>query len=240
MTLVLGPELLTNGDFEQSVGQGASSVAGPGWTSAYIMCGPNLFNAPCTGGRMGYFTGPTACQLMPSGPCATIPVLGSRSLGVNVGQSLTTPILEWANIPLVTGRQYRLTVTAAIVFGPFAVAVKIDGGAQGQYPVTAPTVAGQWQTTITDFEFTGPSGNYPVGLYSNSTAFAGNDHTFDNISLRAAADDVPCSCCPLTQEIRCHPAGRAVAMNCSGNVVWFDLETGGVVDASNITDCASP
>lgn len=215
MAEVIGPELLTNGDFSASAGQGAGSVAGPGWATAYAACGPSLFAAPCGAQNWAFFT-TNAGQVTGNNPAATpLAALGGRSFAVNVGPNTNVPIIEWASIHLINGQKYRLQATAGIIFGPFAVAIRIAGGAQGNFPVTSPTVASQWQTTITDFTFTGPTGNYPVGLYSNSGVAGGNDHAFDNISLRTVTEinsEPPCGCCPTGLE-RCWAQQNPLSCN---------------------------
>ena len=227
MAEVVGPELLTNGGFGQSSGQGAGSVAGPGWTTAYIACGPNLFAAPCTALRWAFFT-TNAGQVTGNNPNGlTLAALGGRSFAVNVGPNTAVPIIEWANIHLINGQKYRLQVTAGIINAAFSIAIRIAGGAQGSFPVTAPTVAGQWQTTVTDFTFAGPTGNYPVGLYSNSGAAGGNDHAFDDISLRTVTeiDGVPpCGCCPAGLE-RCWAPQNPLACNTAQQVAPSQIAT---------------
>lgn len=238
---LLGPELLVNGDFEASSGFGQTSVIGPGWTSQYCVVGNpappcfrppgnNLFSGSGSGGSMAYFT--TNAGQVTGGDAAAIPALGARSLAVNVGQVTTVPIIQWSNIPMVNGQSYRLQVSAAIIYAPFGVAVKINGGVDGDFQVSSPTAARQWQTTTTDFMYAGPTGNQSVGLFSNSAVFGGNDHTFDDISLRTLAPDLePCECCPVSGAVECYDAGvagngNAVSMVCDGELTWFDIETG--------------
>jgi hypothetical protein len=195
--VVLGPELLTNGDFSASTGIGAASSVGPGWTTSYLPCGPNLFTAPCGASRYAFFT-TNAGQVTGGVPSAnTIPALGGRSMAVNVGPNTAIPIIEWANIPLVNGQTYRLAADAGIIGPPYSIAIRIAGGAQGSFTVNSPSGVGQWQSTVTDFVFAGPTGNYSVGLFSNSGAAGGNDLTFDNISLRSLTGNPDCDCCPL-------------------------------------------
>lgn len=197
---VLGPELLSNGNFELSTGVQGGSLAGPGWNTSYVACGPNLFAAPCGAARWAYFT--TNAGQVTGGAASAIPVIGTRSFAVNVGPNTAVPIIEWVNIPLINGQRYRLQVTSAIMVAPFSIAIRIDGGAQGNFPVTPPGATMQWVPTATDFTFAGPTGNYAVGLYSNTGAAGGNDLTFDNISLRTLTfveGSVPCGCCPVGQ-----------------------------------------
>lgn len=234
----LGPELLANGDFEQSVGVGATSVIGPGWQSDYAMCGPSIFAAPCGGGTMAYFT--TNAGQVTNASNNVIPVIGSRSLAVNVSNNLSADILRWTNIPLENGQTYRLTVTAAIMGGPFAVAIQINNGLNGTFPVTAPPGLKVWATTETDFVFTGPTGNYPVSLNSNSGALGGNDHTFDTISLRAVIDDEQWpTCCGTPFAEGCLADGhRWVMLGAEdGTVEIYDTDTGLLADPNDIVDC---
>lgn len=194
---LLGPELLANGNFEASTGVGATSSIGPGWTTGYAPCGPSIFAGPCGAATYAFFT-TNAGQVTGNNPNATpIPAIGARSMAVNVGPNTTVPIISWVNIPLVNGQKYRLRLYAAQIFAPFAVAIRINGGTDGNIPVTAPAGSSQWQSTVTDFIYTGPTGNQTVGLFSNSGVAGGNDHTFDEISLRTVSGlDVPCDCCP--------------------------------------------
>lgn len=192
-----GPELLANGDFSLSTGIGAASSIGPGWVSSYIPCGPNLFAPPCTAGRFAFFTTNASQVTLPA--FAAIPALGGRSMAVNVSTATAVPIIEWLNIPLVNGTRYRLQVNAAIMSNPFSVAMRIDGGANGNFPIPAPPVTLAWQLNITEFVFTGPTGLHSVGLYSNTGAASGNDHTFDDFSLREVTGaPIPCACCPIS------------------------------------------
>lgn len=237
-----GPELLANGNFEASTGIGAASSVGPGWGSDYLPCGPNLFNAPCGGARYAFFT--TNAGQVTGGTGAAIPVIGTRSMAVNVSGNTNAAIVRWANIPLVNGQSYRLQVAAAIIGNPFSVAIRINGGVDGVIPVSAPSAVMQWQTTVTDFVYSGPTGNQLVGLYSNSGALGGNDHTFDDISLRTISPDgAACDCCPLMGDVRCWDggplgSGLAVAMLCDGVLTWFDTNTGNVIPAADIVeDC---
>jgi hypothetical protein len=204
MAEILGPELLANGDFEASTGTGAASSIGPGWTTGYAPCGPSLFGAPCGGGNYSFFT-TNAGQATGNNPAATpIPAIGSRSMAVNVSGNVNVPIISWLNVPLVNGQTYRLSAAAAIIFGPFAVAVRINNGVDGIFPVAAPSMAATWQTTVTDFVYTGPTGNQTVSLNSNSGVLGGNDHTFDQFSLRSVTVDnsvLPCDCCPVVDSI---------------------------------------
>ena len=226
----LGPELLANGDFSLSTGIGATSSIGPGWTSSYIPCGPNIFAAPCTSQRFSYFTTNAGQVTGGNGNANPIPALGGRSMAVNVGPNTAVPILEWANIYLENGKEYRFQMSAAVIFNPFSVAMKIAGGAQGTFPMPA-ALQSQWSTVLVEFVFSGPSGYYPVGLFSNSGVAAGNDHTFDNFSLRTFAEVDTQTCCDADLAPRSYQGGgTAVAMICNGQVVWFDSDTGEPVD----------
>lgn len=180
--LVFGPELLQNGNFEQSTGVLGSSVPGPGWTTGYtVPSGGNLFAGAGAGtSTMLYFSGLPGTAF--NGSCPALSSIGNKALGVNVGPSLTTPIIEWQNIFLETGKSYRLGVTAAVIIFPFGVSIALDG--VNFLPVTPPTTTCTWTNTNTDFTLAQPTGYYRVGLQSNNGAAAGNDHAFDNISLR--------------------------------------------------------
>ena len=237
-----GPELLANGNFTASTGTGAASSIGPGWATDYAPCGPSLFAGSCGGGNYSFFT-TNAGQSTGNNPAATpIPALGGRSMAVNVSGNVNAAIIKWLNIPLVSGQSYRLQVSAAIIFNPFAVAVKINAGAAGTFPVSSPSKGSTWQTTVTDFAYTGPTGNQLVGLYSNSGVLAGNDHTFDDISLRTIGPNaLPCGCCPLTgAEVRCWnggPLGSGVAapMLCGGQITWIDTTSGNIINPADLT-----
>lgn len=206
MAEAVGPELLTNGDFSQSAGIGASSTIGPGWTTDYNPCGPNIFNVPCGGNTYAFFT--TNAGQVTGNHVNAVPIMaqGGRSMAVNVSANTNDAIIEWLNIPFINGQNYRFRMKAARINNPFSVAMRIDGGAQGSIPVPSPVAASTWEYTIVDFQFTGPSGNYSVGLFSNSGVLAGNDHAFDEFSLRTLdnvanlVDPLPCDCCPLVLE----------------------------------------
>ena len=241
----LGPELLANGNFEASSGTGAASSIGPGWATDYVPCGPNIFGGGCGGGNYSFFT-TNAGQATGNNPAATpIPAIGARSMAVNVSSNVNNAIVKWANVPMVNGQSYRLQVSAAIIFNPFAVAVRINGGVDGIFPVSAPSASSTWQTTVTDFVYSGPTGNQLVGLHSNSGVLAGNDHTFDDISLRTISPDgESCDCCPLPAgELLCWDSGplgsgRAVSMLCDGVLTWFDTDTGVIVPTTDVTGCS--
>lgn len=181
---VTGPNLLQNGDFEQSSGVGATSQVGPGWTTQYAACGPSIFAAPCGAQTWAFFT-TNAGQVTGGSPTAnTIEALGSRSMAVNVGPSLTTAIIEWQNVYLENGKSYEMSADAAIIFGPYDVAMKIGGSGGTPFPLSVPPV-GNWGRTTTTFVYTGATGYTSVGLYSNNTTPGGNDHTFDNFELHS-------------------------------------------------------
>lgn len=244
--VTLGPELLANGNFEQSTGVGAASSIGPGWTTDYVPCGPNLFAAPCGGGRYAFFD-TNGGQVTGNYPGSTnIPVIGSRSMAVNVSNVPNAAIVRWTNIPLVNGQTYRLRVSAAQFNNPFSVAVRINNGVDGVFAVTPPTALSQWQSTVTDFVYTGPTGNQTVSLNSNSTALGGNDHAFDNISLRTVSgDNVPCTCCPtggrgvaLTERLFQMPA-TLVANPAGMNVQPLDRWSDGDISGANYTGFTS-
>lgn len=177
-----------------------------------------MFGGPGAGASTWAFFTTNAGQVT-NGDGAGIVALGPRSMAVNVGPNTAIPIIEWANIPLVNGQAYQLEAMAAIIYNPFSVAIKIDGGAQGIFPVDAPAFIRQWATTVTTFTFTGPTGNYSVGLYSDSGVAGGNDHTFDNFSLRSSTPNELCDCCSIDQPVRCWDdgvggSGRAASMYC--------------------------
>lgn len=184
-----GPNLLQNGDFGQSTGSGATSVAGPGWVSSYTACGPNLFAGPCGAATWAYFTS-NAGQVTGGNAAATpIEALGPRSMAVNVGPSLTVPIIEWQNVYLVNGQTYELSADAAVIIAPYDVALKIGGSAApgGLFPLSTPPTS-NWGKTTAVFTYTGTTGYTSVGLYSNNNAAAGNDHAFDNFSLHTITE----------------------------------------------------
>lgn len=181
----LGPELLGNGDFEQSTGIGATSSIGPIWQTDYIPCGPNIFAAPCTAGRYSFFT--TNAGQVTGNPVANrgLYAKGTRSMAVNVSSSLNDAIIRWVNVPLVNGQQYRFSVDAGCMGGPFGVRLMIDGVQIG-VPLPAPNCTQnprQWQSSQLIFTWTGTTGNHTVHFNSSSTVFGGNDHVFDNFSL---------------------------------------------------------
>lgn len=184
MQFYTSPNLLTNGNFERSTGVAATSLAGPGWTTSYTACGPDLFNSPCGASTWSFFT-TTAAQVM-SGGANGVAALGARSMAVNVGPSLTTPIILWNNVYLENGKTYEMSADAAVVFAPYDVALRIGGsaGPGGNFPLSTPPT-GQWGKTTALFTYAGATGYTSVGLYSNNTAAGGNDHTFDNFSLRS-------------------------------------------------------
>lgn len=178
----IGPNLLVNGDFERSTGQGLQSFAGPGWTTSYTACGPNLFVGPCGASTWAFFT-TTAAQVMGSG-ANTVPAQGARSMAVNVGPNTTIPIIEWQAVYLENGHTYELSADAAVVNAPYSVAVKIGGSAApgGLFPLSTPPT-GNWGKTVAQFTYAGTTGFTQVGLYSNTGVAGGNDHVFDNIQL---------------------------------------------------------
>lgn len=186
-----GPELLTNGKFDQSIGLGATSVAGPGWTTNYtVPSGGNLFSGAGAGAAtwMYYDSTNRATAFNGSAPATLDPIGGGKAIGVNVGPSLTTPIIQWANVYLENGKSYSFECDAGIVFGPFGVSVAIDG--VNQFPISAPGASGVWQHTKTTFTFTGTTGYHAVGIQSNNGTPGGNDHAFDNFSLHMIDDAV--------------------------------------------------
>lgn len=185
---VTGPNLLANGDFERSSGVAATSVAGPGWQTSYVACGPNLFAAPCGAATWAFFT-TNAGQVTGGNATANgIEALGNRSMAVNVGPSLTTPIIEWPNVYLVNGQTYEMSADAAVIFAPYDVALKIGGPGGTPFPLSTPPT-GNWGRTTVSFTYTGTTGYTSVGLYSNNAAAGGNDHAFDNFALHTISEE---------------------------------------------------
>lgn len=176
-----GPNLLSNGDLESSTGLGATSAPAVGWTTQYAPSG-NIFAA---GAQTYGFFATNAGQVTGNNAAATpIPALGNRSMAVNVGPNLALAILQWTNIYLENGASYNLEADAAIIFGPFGVGIRVDG--VQIVAMTAPAANGVWQKTSSVFTWTGATGYHTVGIHSNSGVAAGNDHCFDNFSLRRA------------------------------------------------------
>lgn len=210
-----GQELLTNGDFEASSGIGATSTVGPGWISSYVPCGPNIFNVPCGAQTFAYFT-TNAGQVTGNHPNAVpIPALGTKSMAVNVAGNVNIPVIQWLNIPMVNGRTYRFRCDAAVIGFPFALAIRVDNTVIG--PLTAPAVQSVWTPTELEFVWTGNTGAHNVGMFSNSGAAGGNDHTFDNFSL--IEEPVP-----------------AFPMRCDGTVQWVNAH-GEIVDPQDLGEC---
>lgn len=225
-------ELLTNGDFSLSTGQGAGSVAGPGWTTGYTACGPNLFNTPCGAQRWAFFT-TNAGQVTGNYPGSTlIAALGGRSMAVNVAPNLAVPIIQWANVPLVTGQKYRFRCQAAKMNDPFSVALRIDGVIV--QALADPVAADVWTTTDVVFTWTGSTGNHTVSINSNSGVAGGNDHAFDGFSLDTV-EGIPCEVCALDLVgFRLgNPAEPVFAFRVSGAVVWYD-RNGNTVPSSDV------
>ncbi|MFI0934581.1 hypothetical protein ACH4RG_23025 [Streptomyces sp. NPDC021019] len=185
-----GPNLLTNGDFEQSSGLALSSVAGPGWTTSYAPCGPNLFAAPCGASTWAFFSTNAGQVTGGNATGAQIEALGARSMAVNVGPNTAIPIIEWQNVFLENGKAYELMADAAVIIAPYDVAVKIGGPAApgGLFPLTTPPT-GNWGQTDATFVYTGATGYTSVGLYSNSGVAGGNDLAFDNFSLHTVTTE---------------------------------------------------
>lgn len=187
---ITGPNLLVNGDFEQSSGLAASSVAGPGWVTSYTACGPNLFAAPCGASTWAFFN-TNAGQVTGGNATANgIEALGARSMAVNVGPDINIPIIEWQNVFLENGKTYELKADAAVIIAPYSVAVKIGGAAApgGLFPLSTPPT-GNWGSTTAVFTYTGTTGYTSVGLYSNTGVAGGNDHTFDNFALHQVSTE---------------------------------------------------
>lgn len=186
--LIYGGNLLSNGDFLQSTGVGATSVAGPGWTTTYtVPAGGNLFAGAGAGAATwAYFT-TNAGQVTGNYPAAVpVQALSGRSMAVNVGPVLTTPVIQWANIFLESGATYAFELDAAAFNAPFSLAIRIDGNLIA--PVTAPVAVSVWEKTRTTFTWTGTTGFHTVSMNSNSGAAGGNDHAFDNFALRRVFD----------------------------------------------------
>lgn len=183
---ITGPNLLVNGDFERSSGLAASSVAGPGWVTSYVACGPNIFAGPCGAATWAYFNDNAGSVTGGNATATQIEALGARSMAVNVGPNTAIPIIEWPNIYLENGKTYELSADAAVIFAPYDVAIKIGGPAApgGLFPLSTPPT-GNWGKTTASFTYTGTTGYTSVGVYSNSGVAGGNDHTFDNFALHS-------------------------------------------------------
>lgn len=179
--IAYGPELLTNGDFSQSTGTGATSDPAVGWTTGYTPVN-DVYAAGA--GTYAFFTTNAGAATGGNAAAAAVQALTGRSMVVNVGANTAQPILSWPNIFLENGKSYALEVDAAILGLPFGISIAVDGVAV--VPVVSPVVTGQWQRTSTVFTYTGATGYHTVSLNSNNGAGAGNDHTFDNFSLRKA------------------------------------------------------
>ena len=182
--IAYGPNLLVNGDFEQSTGVGAASVAGPGWTTTYGATS-TIFVGALGNGLWAFFdtnAGAITGNANPTAPL--INALTGRSMAVNVGPNIATPIISWSNIYLENGATYELSCDVAIINNPFGVGIQIDGVVIT--PVVAPAAAGVWQTTKTNFTYAGVTGYHTVSLNANTNVAAGNDHCFDNFELRRA------------------------------------------------------
>lgn len=219
-----GVEMLANGDFTDSCCFGNNSPGGPGWITSYLnTAGDN--NIFSTGGEhYAYFTTNAGQVTANNGNALPIPALGGRSIAVNVGVNFSVPILQWLNVPFVNGQSYRFEMDSAIIFNPWGVAMRIDGGNQGSWAIPAPSAVSTWQRTTVNFVFNGPTGNYPIGIFSNSATVAGNDHTFDNFSLIATPRS-------------------AVLFTCPSGSVWYDLETSEQLSPTEIATlrpCSTP
>ncbi|MGW3971208.1 hypothetical protein ACWEFD_18150 [Streptomyces ardesiacus] len=183
--IVSGRNLIDNGDFAQSEGVGATSTAGPGFTTEYKFPSPcdDIFTACGGGGSMAYFN-TNAGQVAGGGSYPTansIQAQSTKSLAVNVGQDTSQPILSW-RVPLVNGHTYELGADVAIINPPYSVKLTIDG--VDVMPLTAPDGPGVWQRRGDQFTWTGDTGLHTLSLASNTAEFLGNDHAFDNFSLR--------------------------------------------------------
>lgn len=182
-----GPNILPGGTFDQSVGIGLTSVAGPGFTTGYAPSN-NIFIAGAN--TYGFFT-TNAGQVTGGDPTATpFVALGTKSAAFNVGPNLVVPLLAWVNIYMTNGETYALNADmGAIGTVTVSLALKIDAGlaAEQLVALNAPTVAGIWQNRNTAFTFTGATGFHTVGIFSNSGVAAGNDCVLDNIVMRSAA-----------------------------------------------------
>lgn len=177
--IAYGENLLTNGNFEDSTGAGATSSNGPGWTTGYT---PTA-NIYATGaGSYAFFT--TNAGAVTNAASAGVLAIGSRSIAVNVGPNTALPILAWTNIYLENGQTYALLLDTAMFGAPYGIGVYVDGVLQ--VPITPPVAANTWERTKTTFTWTGVTGNHTVSINSNNAAGAGNDHAFDNIELRTA------------------------------------------------------
>lgn len=208
----LGPELLTNGDFEQSTGIGATSSIGPGWQTDYVPCGPNIFAAPCGAATYAFFT-TNAGQVTGGSVNGTrLGPFGTRGMAVNVSGNLTQDIIRWTNIPLVNGQKYRFKCMTGVIGFPFGVSVAVDGVAVA--PITTPTTAGIWTPTKAEFVWTGTTGNHNVSARSNNPTAGGNDHAFDSFSLTSLD-------------------GPVFSMICDGNIVYYGIN-GNVVTPQNL------
>ncbi len=177
--ITYGSDLLINGDFTSSSGTGATSSNGPGWITNYAPAG-NIYAAGAT--TYAFFTTNAGSVTGGNAIATGVVALTGRSMAVNVGPNTTIPIIRWNNIYLENGVSYTLKIDAAILNNPFSIAIKVDTTVVAA--VTPPVAVGVWTTTDTTFTYTGATGYHSVGLYSNTGAAGGNDHAFDNISLR--------------------------------------------------------
>lgn len=185
--IVTGPNLIDNGDFADSEGIGASSTFGPGFSTEYVPPSPcdNIFAAACTGGsgggHMAYFN--TNAGQVTGDHIRAVPIqaLSTKSLAVNVGPDVNQAIIEW-QVPLVSGQEYEISADVAIINQPYGIKMTADD--VDVLDLTAPDFESQWQRRNDRFVYTGPTGLVTLALKSNTGEPAGNDHTFDNFTLR--------------------------------------------------------
>jgi len=173
----MGPNLLENGDFQKSSGLGATSNPGAGWTTAYTPAN-NIYAS----GVQTYAFFNTNASVVTNAAAAGVLALTGRSMAVNVGPNLATPIISWANIYLENGYQYALEADVAMLGGPFGVDIRINGAVV--VAMTAPPTLNTWRKTQTVFTYAGATGYATIALHSNTAAAGGNDHCFDNFTLK--------------------------------------------------------
>lgn len=189
-SFITRPNLLRNGDMSQGQGVGASSVAGPGWTTSYtVPSGGNLFSGAGAGASTWMFYDASNMASVFNGGAnpQLLPIGGGKAFGVNVGPNMAIPIIAWANIYLENDKRYRISADAGVVNFPYDVALQIDGVVIT--PLTAPAAVNTWTHTEDDFTFAGVTGFHTVSLNSNNTNPSGNDHAFDNFALTEISEE---------------------------------------------------
>lgn len=202
--IVTGPNLVENGDFAQSEGIGNTSTAGPGFSTGYnpSVTG-NLFD-PMDGAEHFAYFDTNAGQVTGNDVNAVpIPALSTKSFAVNVGPNNATPILSW-QVELVNGKTYEIGADVAIIYPPYAIEMQIDG--VKILDMTAPSVQSQWQHRGDQFLWTGATGLHVLTLNSSDPSPQGNDHAFDNFSIREVTPAQP----GVTTEVEYSNTVRAV------------------------------